>query len=112
MSPECAMLGHDMADMSCRSQIAHCRRGAIALPFERCCEAVEVLVNEGDEVVLLAPYWPSYRQFIFREGGKPVVIMPKGEGFHITPAQLKAAITEKTKWIVLNASRKISPCSD
>ena len=44
----CAMLGHDMADMSCRPQIAHCRRGAIALPFERCCEAVEV-----------RPAWPA-----------------------------------------------------
>jgi hypothetical protein len=38
----CAMLGHDMADMSCRPQIAHCSGRAIALPFERCCEAVEV----------------------------------------------------------------------
>jgi hypothetical protein len=38
----CAMLGHDMADMSGRPQISHCRRGTIALPFKRRCEAVEV----------------------------------------------------------------------
>ena len=44
----CALLGHDMAEVSCRPQISHCRRGAIALPFERRCETVEVW-----------PAWPA-----------------------------------------------------
>lgn len=43
-----AVLRHDMAEMSCRAQISHCRRGAIALPFERRCETVEV-----------RPAWPA-----------------------------------------------------
>src|SRR5690606_21104280 len=40
-------------------------------------EAVEVLVDEGDEVILFAPFWPSYKQFITREGGKVVALTPQ-----------------------------------
>jgi aspartate aminotransferase len=71
-------------------------------------EAVEVLVNEGDEVVLFAPFWPSYRQFIYREGGKPLIIAPQGPDFKITPAQLENAIGPRTKWVILNNPQ--NPC--
>lgn len=71
-------------------------------------EAVEVLVNEGDEVVLLAPFWPSYKQFIYREGGVPVIVKPTRVDFHISPKQFAAALTPRTKWVVLNNPQ--NPC--
>lgn len=71
-------------------------------------DAVQVLVNEGDEVILLAPFWPSYLQFIRREGGVPVILEPKQSNYRVTPAQLEAAITPRTKWFIFNNPQ--NPC--
>lgn len=71
-------------------------------------DAVQVLVNEGDEVILLAPFWPSYLQFILREGGKPVIVQPTAKDFRVTPAQLEKAITPRTKWFIFNNPQ--NPC--
>jgi aspartate aminotransferase len=62
------------------------------------------IVNPGDEVIILAPYWVSYYdQIIFAEG-KPVVIEAKLENdFKIKPEQLEAAITKKTRLIIFNS---------
>lgn len=71
-------------------------------------DAVQVLVNEGDEVILFAPFWPSYLQFILREGGKPIIITPTRDDFRITPEQLEGAITSRTKWFIFNNPQ--NPC--
>lgn len=71
-------------------------------------DAVQVLVDEGDEVILFAPFWPSYLQFILREGGVPVVVRPERADFRITPAQLEAAITPRSKWFIFNNPQ--NPC--
>ena len=62
-----------------------------------------VLLNPGDEVILPAPYWVSYAAQIKMCGGIPVsVFAPESQAFKITPAQLEAAITDKTKAFVIN----------
>ena len=71
-------------------------------------DAVQVLVNEGDEVISFAPFWPSYLQFILREGGNPIIITPKRDDFRITPQQLEVAITPRTKWFIFNNPQ--NPC--
>ncbi len=61
-------------------------------------------VNEGDEVVIPAPYWVSYPDMVRLAGGTPVFVTGREEnGFKITPADLEKAITPKTKWFVLNS---------
>lgn len=68
---------------------------------------VLALVNPGDEVIIPAPYWVSYPQMALLAGGKPVFVEAKIEqDFKITPAQLEAAITPKTKLLIL-----CSPCN-
>lgn len=66
------------------------------------CNTMLALVNEGEEVIIPAPYWVSYPQMALLAGGTPVVI---DAGFHqnfkITPEQLEAAITPKTRLLVL-----------
>ena len=66
------------------------------------CNAVMALVNEGDEVIIPAPYWVSYPQMALLAGGTPVHI-PAGfeQDFKITPEQLEAAITPKTRMLIL-----------
>ncbi|MBQ8266362.1 MAG: pyridoxal phosphate-dependent aminotransferase [Bacteroides sp.] len=66
------------------------------------CNAIMVLVNEGDEVIVPAPYWVSYPEMVKMADGTPVII-PAGidQDFKITPAQLEAAITPKTKALIL-----------
>lgn len=64
----------------------------------------QVIVDDGDEVIIPAPYWVSYPEQVKLAGGKPVYI--KGEesnNFKITPEQLKAAVTEKTKALIINS---------
>ncbi len=62
------------------------------------------LVNEGDEVVIAAPYWVSYREMVKYAGGEVVEISTEVEsGFKITPAQLDAAITPKTKLFMFSS---------
>ena len=66
------------------------------------CNAILALVNSGDEVVIPAPYWVSYPQMVKLAGGTPVIV-PAGIGqdFKITAAQLEAAVTPKTKLVIL-----------
>ncbi len=66
------------------------------------CNAIMALVNDGDEVIIPAPYWVSYPQMAKLAGGTPVIIEAGFEqNFKITPAQLEAAITPKTKILIL-----------
>ena len=65
--------------------------------------ALCALVNPGDEVILPAPYWVSYLDLIRMVGGVPVIVTAcESAGFKMTAAQLEAAITPKTKCIILN----------
>lgn len=62
------------------------------------------IVNPGDEVIILAPYWVSYYDQIIIAQGKPVVVKAKLENdFKIKPEQLEAAITGKTRLIIFNS---------
>jgi aspartate aminotransferase len=61
-------------------------------------------IDAGDEVVIPAPYWVSYPDIVEFAGGKPVFIAAGADqNYKITPEQLEAAITAKTKWVVLNS---------
>ena len=66
------------------------------------CGAIMAIVNSGDEVIVPAPYWVSYPEMVLMADGTPVFI-PSGieQDFKITPAQLEAAITPKTKALIL-----------
>jgi len=61
-------------------------------------------LNPGDEVIIPAPYWVSYPDMVLLAGGKPKITKcsEKNE-FKITPAELKRAITKKTKWLIINS---------
>ena len=60
----------------------------------------QVLLNDGDEVILPAPFWVSYSEIIKMSGGIPVEVPTSVDNdYKITPAQLEAAITPKTKMI-------------
>lgn len=66
------------------------------------CNAIMALVNAGDEVIIPAPYWVSYPQMVLLAEGTPVFIdAPIEQDFKITPEQLEAAITEKTRALIL-----------
>lgn len=66
------------------------------------CNVIMALVNPGDEVIIPAPYWVSYPQMVLLAEGKPVYIEASIEqDFKITPEQLEAVITAKTKAIIL-----------
>jgi len=61
-------------------------------------------VNQGDEVIIPAPYWVSYPDIVLLAGGNPIIIeCPENENFKITPEKLKNSITAKTKWLILNS---------
>ena len=61
-------------------------------------------LNPGDEVVIPAPYWVSYPDMVLLAGGTPVIVAAGIETqFKLTPAQLEAAITPKTKWFIFNS---------
>lgn len=65
--------------------------------------ALRCLVNPGDQVILPAPYWVSYYEMVKMVGGEPVVVTATEEhGFKMTAEQLDAAITPKTKALILN----------
>ena len=65
---------------------------------------MQALLDDGDEVVIPAPYWVSYPDMALLAGGVPVIVSAGPEqGYKITPAQLKAAITPKTKLFILNS---------
>ncbi len=66
--------------------------------------ALMATLNPGDEVIIPAPYWVSYPDMVLLAGGTPVIV-PAGmeAGYRITPEQLEAAITPRTKWLILNS---------
>ena len=66
------------------------------------CNVIMALINEGDEVIVPAPYWVSYPEMVKMADGTPVIVSAGIEqDFKITPAQLEAAITPKTKALIL-----------
>jgi aspartate aminotransferase len=65
--------------------------------------AVEVLVEHGDEVIVPVPFWVSYKDIIEFAGGKPVFVETvEAENFRVTAKMIEAAITDRTKAIILN----------
>ncbi len=65
---------------------------------------MQIMLNEGDEIIIPAPYWVSYPDMALLAGGVPVFInTDDASGFKITPEQLEKAITPKTRAIVLNS---------
>src|SRR5258708_4472139 len=66
--------------------------------------ALMATVNEGDEVIIPAPYWVSYPDIVLLCGGTPVAVAcPQNNGFRLRPEDLEAAITPRTKWLLLNS---------
>ncbi len=66
--------------------------------------ALVATVNPGDEVIVPAPYWVSYPDMVMLAGGTPVSLLTSdADGFKIRPDALEAAITPRTKWIILNS---------
>ena len=66
--------------------------------------AMMATINEGDEVVIPAPYWVSYPDIVLLAGGTPVVLeCSQKQGFKINSLELEKSITKKTKWIILNS---------
>ncbi len=66
--------------------------------------ALAATVEAGDEVIIPAPYWVSYPDIVAYAGGTPVFIAADArQGYKITPAQLDAAITPATRWLILNS---------
>ena len=65
--------------------------------------ALTATLDPGDEVIIPAPFWVSYPDMVLLSGGTPVVVAAEGANeFRLTPSQLEGAITEKTKWLIIN----------
>ncbi|MBB5159131.1 aminotransferase class I/II-fold pyridoxal phosphate-dependent enzyme [Saccharopolyspora phatthalungensis] len=61
-------------------------------------------LDEGDEVIIPAPYWVSYPDMVTVHGGRPVVVATTAStGYKLTPSLLRESITDRTKWVVLNS---------
>ena len=66
--------------------------------------ALMATVEAGDEVIVPAPYWVSYPDMVLLAGGTPVIVEAGLEtGYRLTPAALEAAITPRSKWLILNS---------
>ena len=66
--------------------------------------ALAVTLEPGDEVIIPAPYWVSYPDMVLACEGAPVTVAcPEEAGFLLTPAQLDAAITQRTRWLLINS---------
>lgn len=66
--------------------------------------AFAATLGAGDEVLIPAPYWVSYPDMVLACEGEPVTLAcPEHEGFKLTPAQLRNAITPRTRWLLLNS---------
>ncbi|WP_405572261.1 aspartate transaminase [Streptomyces phaeochromogenes] len=66
--------------------------------------ALMATLDTGDEVIVPAPYWVSYPDMVLANDGTPVVVpCPEAEGFKLTPRRLESAITDRTRWVILNA---------
>ena len=78
---------------------------AVASGGKQCIfNALMATLNAGDEVIIPAPYWVSYPDITALMGGVPVFVdCPVDAGFKMTPDQLEAAITARTKWLILNS---------
>jgi len=65
--------------------------------------AFAATLNDGDEVLVPVPYWPTFPDSVRFNGGTPVFLnCPIDQGYKLTPAQLEQAITSRTRWIILN----------
>ncbi|PXF29050.1 aspartate aminotransferase [Pokkaliibacter plantistimulans] len=90
-------------DLAYSAQQISIGNGAKQLLFN----AFAATLEQGDEVIIPAPYWVSYADIVRLNGGVPVVInCPEQQGFKLTPQQLQAAFTERTRWVMFN-----SPCN-
>ncbi len=66
--------------------------------------ALMATLNPGDEVIVPAPYWVSYPEIVALAGATPVIVKTTmAGGFKLTPEALEAAITPKTKWLIINS---------
>jgi aspartate aminotransferase len=66
--------------------------------------ALTATLDAGDEVIIPAPYWVSYPDMVLANDGTPVVVpCPEADGFKLTPQRLESAITDSTRWVILNA---------
>src|SRR5450432_393453 len=66
--------------------------------------ALTATLNAGDEVLIPAPFWVSYPDMVLLAGGTPVTLATSAEsGFKVQPADLEAAITPATRWLILNS---------
>ncbi len=64
----------------------------------------QAIMNEGDEVIIPAPYWVSYPDMVYLSGGLPRIVQTKGEnGYRITPQDLQAALSPRTRAFILNS---------
>ncbi|WP_170468734.1 pyridoxal phosphate-dependent aminotransferase [Ruegeria arenilitoris] len=65
--------------------------------------AMMATLNPGDEVIAVAPFWTSYADMVRLAGGIPTILScPAEQGFKLSPDQLEAAITPRTRWLLLN----------
>lgn len=66
--------------------------------------ALVATVDAGDEVIIPAPYWVSYPDIVQYAGGTPVIVLADAaQNYKMSPQQLEAAITPKTRWLILNS---------
>jgi aspartate aminotransferase len=66
--------------------------------------ALAITLEPGDEVIIPAPYWVSYPDMVLACEGTPVTVAcPEADGFKLTPARLEAAITPRTRWLLINS---------
>lgn len=66
--------------------------------------ALMATLSPGDEVIIPAPYWVSYPDMVVLNDGVPVIVRcPIADDFKLTPARLREALTERTRWLILNA---------
>ncbi|KAG1461751.1 hypothetical protein G6F57_014076 [Rhizopus arrhizus] len=71
--------------------------------------ALTASLEPGDEVIVCAPYWVSYPDMVLLNDAKPVVVTgPESQGFKLDAATLEAAITPRTRWLILNSPRNPS----
>ena len=69
-------------------------------------------LDAGDEVILAAPYWTSYADMVIIAGGRPVAVpCTEANGFRLHSADLEAAITPRTRWLLLNSPSNPSGCA-
>jgi aspartate aminotransferase len=66
--------------------------------------ALEATIETGDEVIIPAPYWVSYPDMVIACDGVPMIVAcPESQAFKISPEQLEAAITDRTRWLLINS---------